>query len=323
MARTLTYMKAITEAIAQEMERDPKVVVMAIDARASTFGQTLGLVDKFGPDRVINTPISEAAFTGAAMGMAETGMRPVVDLLHSEFTLLPMNHLCIEAAQQHYYSGGQVSFPMVVCSLVGTFGGLVGSHSQSPEVSFVNFPGLKVIVPSTPYDMKGLLKSAIRDNNLVMSFEHKLLFGMEGEVPEDDYTIPLGQAVVRREGKHATVVATLLMVHKAMKAAEMLSQEGIEIEVIDPRTLAPLDEDTIFQSVRKTGRLITVEESRLRCGIGAEISALVAEKAFDYLDAPLQRIAGPMIPVGAGLAFKEYFIPSEEDIVRAVKKVVG
>lgn len=322
MARRLSYMRAINEALAQEMERDPKVVAIGIDVRQSPFGQTVGLVDKFGRDRVIDTPICEEVFTTAAMGMAMTGMRPVVELLHSEFTYIPMNPLGVEAAQQHYVTGGKVKFPLTAYTLVGTFGGLPASHSQSPESSFMPFPGLKIIVPSTPYDAKGLLISAIRDDNLTMCFFHKLLLRMEDEVPEEEYTVPLGKAATRREGKHVTVVATLLMVHKALKAAELLSQEGIEIEVIDVRSLAPLDEETILESIRKTGRVVTVEESRLRCGVGAEISAIVAEKAFDYLDGPPQRVAAPMLPVGGSPIYKESYVPNERDIVAAVKRAM-
>ena len=323
MSRKITFIRAVREALREEMRRDERVFIMGEDVRASIFGTTLGLVDEFGPQRVLNTPICESAFVGAAVGAAMTGMRPVVQIMFGDFNYLAMEMTANQAGQWHYISDGALKVPMVIETPSGARGGAGYGHSQSLEAAFILPPGLQVAVPSTPYDAKGLLKSAIRDDNPVLFFEHRRLLTMRGEVPEEEYTIPLGSAEIKREGCDVTVVAVSWMVHKALRAAEELSQQGIEIEIIDPRTLVPLDQETIFNSLAKTYRLVVVEEGRRRGGFGAELAAIAVEEWFDYLDAPVERLGALSTPLPYSPVLEAACIPNESDIVRAVKRAVG
>ncbi len=323
MSPRITFIQAVRDALREEMRHDERVFVLGEDVRAGIFGTTSGLVDEFGPERVLNTPICESAFVGAAVGAAMTGMRPVVQIMFGDFNYLAMEMTANQAGQWHYISDGGLKVPMVIETPSGARGGAGYGHSQSLEAAFILPPGLKVVVPSTPYDAKGLLKSAIRDDNPVLFFEHRRLLTMRGEVPEEEYTIPLGSAKVKREGRDVTVVAVSWMVHKALRAAERLSQQGIEIEIIDPRTLVPLDREPILNSLKKTYRLVVVEEGRRRGGFGAELAAIAVEEWFDYLDAPIQRLGALSTPLPYSPVLEAACIPSESDIVRAVRSAVG
>lgn len=323
MSPRITFIQAVRDALREEMRHDERVFILGEDVRAGIFGTTSGLVDEFGPERVLNTPICESAFVGAAVGAAMTGMRPVVQIMFGDFNYLAMEMTANQAGQWHYISDGELKVPMVIETPSGARGGAGYGHSQSLEAAFILPPGLKVAVPSTPYDAKGLLKSAIRDDNPVLFFEHRRLLTMRGEVPEEEYTIPLGSAKVKREGHDVTVVAISWMVHEALRAAEKLSQQGIEIEIIDPRTLVPLDRELIFDSLKKTYRLVVVEEGRRRGGFGAELAAIAAEEWFDYLDAPIQRLGALSTPLPYSPVLEAACIPSESDIVRAVRSAVG
>lgn len=324
MARSITYLQALNEAMAQEMRRDPKVLILGEDVRIGAFGQTSGLVQEFGPERVINTPIAENAITGLAMGAALNGMRPVLELMFSDFAMLAMDQISNHLGQWRYVTGNQYSIPLTIRTAVGAGFRMAYGHSQCTDTQFLQAPGLILAMPSTPYDAKGLLTSAIRSNDPVVLFEHKklILGGVEGEVPEEAFTIPFGEAVVRKEGKDATVVATLFMVYEALSAAQELAGEGIDIEVIDPRTTVPLDKDTIFESVEKTGRLVIAEESRIRGGLGAEIAALASGDYFSLLQAPVQRVAAPMVPIPGSPVLEDLYLPNKDTIVRAVKRTL-
>ncbi len=323
MARTITYQQAINETLRREMERDERVFLLGEDVRLSPFGQTAGLVDQFGNERVRNTCIAESAIVGVGIGAAMTGMRPVAEIMFSDFMYLAMDAIANQAGSWRYMTGGQVSLPLVIRTASGAGWAMGYNHSQSTEASFMHNPGLKIAVPSTPYDAAGLLRTAIRDDNPVLFFEHKFLFATTGEVPDEEYSIPFGKADVKRKGQNVTVVATLLMVHKALAAAEKLASEGIDVEVIDPRTLTPLDKETILASVKKTGRLVTVEESRARNGAGAEIAAMVASEGFDFLDAPIQRVGGLDVPIPYSPPLEGIFIPNEDRIIEAIRQVMG
>jgi acetoin:2,6-dichlorophenolindophenol oxidoreductase subunit beta len=324
MARKITFMQAINEALAEEMRRDPSVFIFGEDVRVSPFGQTAGLVKEFGEERVINTPIAENAITGAAIGAALNGMRPVLELMFCDFAMLAMDEICNHLGQWGYITGGQYRVPVTIRTAVGAGLRMAYGHSQSLESQLVQAPGLILVEPATPYDAKGLLKSAIRSDDPVVVFEHKkLLFGgIDGEVPEEDYTVPFGEAVVRKKGKDATVVAFGFMMYEAFGAAQELAKEGIDIEIIDPRTIVPLDKDTIFESVEKTGRLITVEEGRIRGGLGAEVAALACSEYFSFLKAPVQRVAAPMIPIPGSPVLEDLYLPNKDSIVRAVKRTL-
>jgi len=323
--RKLTFAGALNEALKQEMRRDPTIYEAGEDVGkyGGIFGVTAGLLEEFGEKRVKDTPITESAIIGSAVGAAATGLRPVVELMFIDFIGVSLDQLYNQAAKMKYMFGGKAKLPLVVRTTCGAGMGAAAQHSQSLEAWFMHIPGLKVAMPSTPYDAKGLLITAIRDDNPVFFIEHKMLYGIEGEVPEEPYTIPFGVADVKREGKDVTVVATAAMVHKALAAAEELAKEGIEVEVVDPRTLTPLDEEGIIASVKKTHRLVIVHEEVKRAGSGAEIAAVVAERAFDYLDAPIKRVAAPFAPVPFSPALESEFIPNEAKIVAAVKEVVG
>jgi pyruvate/2-oxoglutarate/acetoin dehydrogenase E1 component len=321
----MTFAQALNDAMRLEMERDPNVYVAGEDVGVygGIFGVTAGLLDRFTAKRVRDTPITESAIIGTAVGAAACGLRPVVELMFVDFIGVALDQLYNQAAKMKYMFGGKAQLPLVVRAACGAGIGAAAQHSQCLEAWFMHVPGLKVVMPSTPYDAKGLLISSIRDNNPVVFLEHKMLYAVEGEVPEGDYTIPLGVAEIKREGKDMTLVATAQMVHVSLSAAEKLAAEGISVEVLDPRTLSPLDEEAILQSVRKTHRLVVVHEEVKFAGSGAEIAALAAEKAFDYLDAPIIRLAAPFTPVPFSPALEKEFIPSEEKVIQAVRTVLG
>ncbi|MEW6264330.1 MAG: alpha-ketoacid dehydrogenase subunit beta [Thermodesulfobacteriota bacterium] len=324
MARKVSFLQAVNEAMAEEMRRDPSVFVLGEDVRIGAFGQTAGLVKEFGPERVLNTPIAENAITGVAMGAAMNGLRPVLELMFIDFAMLAMDQLYNHLGQWRYMTGGQYGLPVTIRTATGGGLRMAYGHSQSLESLLLNAPGLIICTPSTPHDAKGLLKAAIRSDDPVIFVEHKklLLGGIEGEVPDEDYTLPFGRAVVRRPGKDVTVVATMFMLYEAYMAAEELARDGIEIEIVDPRTIAPLDKDVIFESVEKTGRLVTVEEGRLRCGLGAEIAALAAGDYLSLLKTPVQRVAAPMTPIPGSPGLEDLYLPNKNSIIRAVKRVV-
>jgi pyruvate dehydrogenase E1 component beta subunit len=323
--RKLTFAQALNEALRQEMRRDPTIYVAGEDVGkyGGIFGVTAGLLEEFGEERVRDTPITESAIIGSAVGAAAAGLRPVVEIMFIDFIGVALDQLFNQAAKMKYMFGGKAKLPIVVRTTCGAGMSAAAQHSQSLEAWFMHIPGLKVVAPSTPYDAKGLLISSIRDDNPVLFIEHKMLYGIEGEVPEEPYTIPLGVADIKREGKDVTVVATMAMVHKALEAAEDLAKEGIEVEVVDPRTLSPLDRETIINSVKKTHRLVIVHEAVKQAGPGAEIAATVAEEAFEYLDAPIKRVAAPFTPVPFSPVLESAYIPSKESIISAVKEVIG
>ena len=323
--RQLTFAQAIVEATAQEMRRDPSVCVWGIDVGpyGSAFAATRGLYEEFGPERVIDMPVSELGYVGAGVGAAATGIRPVVELQFSDWITLASEMLINQAAKMRYMFGGVISIPMVLRAPVGGYLSAGAQHSNSFESMYAFVPGLKVVLPSTPYDAKGLLKSAIRDNNPVIFFEHKKLYEQKGEVPEDDYLIPLGQADIKRPGKHVTVVTYAYMVGKSLAAAQQLAQEGIEVEVIDLRTIDPMDEEAIIGSVKKTHRLVIVQETWRQCSVSSEVAAVVAEKALDYLDAPVVRVTAKDVPVPFSPVLENYVLPQEADIVAAVRRVAN
>lgn len=321
---TLTYRDALKEALREEMRRDEAVFLMGEDIAeyGGAYKVTDGLYHEFGKERVRNTPISEAAIIGTALGAAITGMRPVAELMYIDFTTVGMDQIVNQVAKIRYMVGGQLNVPLVIRTQGGPGRSSAAQHGQSLEAWFVHVPGLLVVMPSTPADAKGLLKTAIRDDNPIMFIEHKLLYTEEGEVPDGDYTIPFGVADVKREGSDLTIVATSRMVLKVLDAAEELSAEGIEVEVIDPRTLVPLDEETILNSVRKTNRLIIAHEAVGRAGFGAELAALVVRKAFDYLDAPIERVAAAPVPVPFAPIMEDFVIPDKDDVIEAARKLV-
>ena len=320
--REITYLEAVREAMVQEMRRDPEVFLMGEDVGVygGAFGVSRGMVEEFGAERVRETPISEAVIAGAATGAALMGMRPIMEIMFMDFVTISMNQLVNQAAKIRFMFGGKASIPMVVRAPAGSGTGAAAQHCQSLEALFMNVPGIKVVAPSTPYDVKGLLIASIRDNNPVVFMEHKLLYRSAGPVPEDLYSIPLSQAQVKRVGRDLTVVAYSIMVPRALEAAEQLAAEGIEIEVVDPRTLKPLDEGTIVQSVCKTGRVLIVHESPVTGGVGGEIAAVIAgSEAFDYLDAPIRRLAGLNVPIPYNPNLERAVVPQVEDIVAAAR----
>jgi pyruvate/2-oxoglutarate/acetoin dehydrogenase E1 component len=324
--REITYAEAIREALRQEMTRDDSVFLMGEDVGiyGGAFGVSYGLIDEFGEERVRDTPISEAAIVGTATGAALVGMRPVAEIMFMDFTTIAMDQLVNQAAKIRFMFGGKAKVPMVLRTAAGSGTGAAAHHSQSLEAWLVHVPGLKVVMPSTPYDVKGLLLASIRDDNPVVFVEHKLLYKVKGPVPEEEYTIPLGVADVKRQGKDVTIVATSIMVHRALEAAETLAQEGIEAEVIDPRTLKPFDDETVTTSVIKTGRVLIVHEACKTGGVGAEIAARITEsEAFDYLDAPIKRLAGLDIPVPYNRMLERHMVPQVESIGDAVKELMS
>lgn len=325
MSRELTYAQAIREAIALAMERDERVFLFGEDVGiyGGAFGVTDGLLDRFGPERVRDTPISEAVLAGVATGAAMTGMRPILEIQFMDFITLSMEQLVLQAAKLRFMLGGKVNIPFVLRTPAGAGTGAAAQHSESLENWFVHVPGIKVVMPSTPADAKGLLLGAIEDPNPVIFVEHKLLYRTKGPVPEGYTPIPLSQTEVKREGGDLTVVATSLMVARALEAAEILAQEGIQLEVVDPRTLKPLDEQPIIDSVKKTGRVLIVHEACKTGGYGGELAAIIAgSEAFDYLDAPIRRLAGLDMPVPYNRELERRMVPQVEDIVDAARKLV-
>jgi pyruvate/2-oxoglutarate/acetoin dehydrogenase E1 component len=316
--RELSYSEAALEAVAEEMRRDPKIFYMSTDAIGA-------LTKEFGPERMRATPITEAAFTGIGIGAAGCGFRPIVDWRQVTFCFVAMDQIVNQAAKIHYMFGGQVNFPLVFRASVGGGGQVAAQHSQSPYSMFMNVAGLKMFLPSTPYDMKGLMKTAIRDNNPVVSFESSRLMGLKGPVPDDDYTIPLGVADVKREGTDVTVVALAWLVHEALAAAEELAREGISVEIVDPRTLVPLDRDTIRASVQKTGRLVIADEAGPTAGFSAEIAAVATEDAatFARLKAPIKRVCALQVPIPYSPILENAVFPDRHRIIAGVREVMA
>jgi pyruvate dehydrogenase E1 component beta subunit len=323
--RVITFAEAVKEALAEELRRDETVFVIGEDvAEAGTpFKVLSGLVEEFGTGRIIDSPISEPGITGIAVGAAMTGMRPVVDIMFGDFSTLVMDQMVNQAAKIHYMSGGKLKAPMVLRTTLGAGRRSAAQHSQSLHAWFSHVPGLKVVIPSTPYDAKGLMKSAIRDDNPVAFFEDKMMYRLQGPVPEGEYTIPLGVADIKREGSDVTVVATSSMVHVVLNAAGILHEIGIEAEVVDPRTLYPLDKAALIESAKKTSRAIVVDEGYERYGVTAEIASVIADGAFYYLDAPVKRIGAMDVPVPFSPGLEDLTIPSEQRVVDVAKALCG
>jgi acetoin:2,6-dichlorophenolindophenol oxidoreductase subunit beta len=333
MTRKISFKQAINEAIAQEMGRDERVIAMGEDnvggmggdgekdAWGGVLGVTKGLYGKYG-DRIMDTPISESAFIGAAIGAAVCGLRPVAELMFVDFMGVCFDQIFNQAAKFRYMFGGKAVTPVVIRTMIGAGFRAAAQHSQCLYSLFTHIPGLKCVIPSSPYDAKGLLIQSIRDDDPVIFFEHKLLYGLESEVPEESYAIPFGEANVIREGDDVTIVAIGRMVHVAQQAADELAKEGIHAEVIDPRTISPLDEDTILDSVANTGRLVVVDESYPRCNVGTDIAALVGQKAFGDLKAPVTMVSGPHAPVPFSDALEDLYIPNPARVKAATKEVL-
>ncbi len=325
MAQNITYREALNQAMREEMTRDPNVFIIGeeVGEYEGAYKVTQGLFKDFGAQRVIDTPISEEAIAGSGIGAAMIGLRPVVEMMTVNFALLAMDQIVNHAAKLHYMSGGQITVPMVVRAAEAAGLQLGAQHSQNLEPWFVHVPGLKVISPGTPADAKGLLKSAIRDNNPVIFLEHEAIYGTKGEVPEEEYTIPIGTAEVKRTGKDVTLITYSRSLLTCLKAANQLADEGIEAEIVDLRTLRPMDMKTVIDSVKKTHKAITVEEDWPQCGIGAEVALRIAEEAFDYLDAPVMRITLADVPMPYSKALEQSALPSPEHIVQAVRQMMG
>ncbi len=322
--RTLLYRDAVNEALRQEMARDPSVfcIGVGIAERGGSYQITRGLLDEFGSKRVIDTPIAEPSIVGAGVGAAITGMRPVVEVLFVDFTLLTMDQVVNQAAKYRLMSGGKGTVPLVLRTQGGVGDSVAAQHSQSLEALFYHIPGLKVAMPSTPYDAKGLLTSAIRDDDPVIFIEHKLLYMTEGLVPEEEYAIDLGVADVKRAGRDCTLIAWSNMVSRSLEAAEKLAAEGIEVEVIDPRSLVPLDRGAILESVRRTEHVVIVQEAVRRGGVASDIASIIQAEAFDYLDAPVEIVAGRNTPIPFSRNLEQACIPQVDDIVAAVRRAV-
>jgi len=325
MAR-ITMREAISQAIWEEMERDPQVFIMGeeVGVWGGTYAVTKGFYDHFGQDRVRDTPISEAAIIGAAIGAALTGTRPIAELMTINFAFVAMDHIVNEAAKLHYMFGGQFVMPLVIRTTSGGGRQLGATHSQTPDAIFAHFPGLKVVAPATPADAKGLLKAAIRCDDPVLFIEHATLYQTRGEVPDGDYTIPIGKSTVQRPGTDLTIVTYSKMLEVSMKAADQLSKEaGIEVEIVDLRTLRPLDMEPVIESFKKTNRAVIVEEGWKSYGVGSEISARIYEQAFDYVDAPIKRVAQDEVPLPYNRALEQMALPQVEDVIAAVKEVLN
>lgn len=332
MARNILYQDAINEALDQEMARDASVIIMGedvvggtgsdgeMDAWGGVLGVTKGLYGKYG-DRIMDTPISESAFVGAAVGAATAGMRPVCELMFIDFMGVCFDQIYNQAAKFRYMFGGKARTPVVIRTMYGAGFRAAAQHSQCLYPMFTHVPGLKVVLPSSPYDAKGLLIQAIRDDDPVIFCEHKALYATEGDVPEESYTIPFGEANIIREGDDCTIVALGRMVHMAQQAADLLAQDNIQCEIIDPRTTSPFDEETVLESVENTGRLVVVDEASPRCGMAADISAMVAQKGFEFLEAPIELVTAPHTPVPFNGTLEDLYIPSPDQISEAVRKV--
>jgi len=325
MTRELTYSQALREALTEEMTRDPNILLLGEDigVYGGVFKVTEGLLAKFGPERVRETPISEAGFVGMGVGLAMTGKRPVCELMFMDFAFVASDQIFNQAAKMRYMSGGRVKVPLLIRTQQGGGRGNGAQHSQCLETFFTHLPGLKVILPATPYDAKGLLKSALREENPVIFIEHKLLYATKGPVPEDEYLIPLGKAEIKRPGKDVTLVSYSRTVLHALEAAEEAAGLGVSVEVIDLRCTAPLDLDAILASVRKTGRLVIAHEAHRQLGMGAEIAARVQEHAFDYLDAPIVRVGAMDIPIPSSKPLEDVVLPGKAQILEAIRLVVA
>jgi pyruvate dehydrogenase E1 component beta subunit len=323
MAR-ITMREAISQALWEEMERDPKVFIMGeeVGLWGGTYAVTKGFYEHFGPDRVKDTPISETAIIGGAIGAALAGTRPVAELMTINFAFVAMDHIVNEAAKLHYMFGGQMVLPLVIRAVGGGGRQLGATHSQTPDAIFAHFPGLKVVAPGTPADAKGLLKAAIRSNDPVLFIEHATLYQVRGEVPDGDYVVPIGKSTVQRPGKDVTIVTYSKMLDVSMKAAEKLKEENIDVEIVDLRSLRPLDMDPVLESFKKTNRAVIVEEGWKSFGVGAEVSARIYEEAFDYVDAPIKRVAQKEVPLPYNRDLEQLALPQVEDVIKAVKEVL-
>lgn len=324
--REISYSEAIREALSEEMRRDPAVFLMGEDVGTfgGVWGVSGGMLDEFGDERIRDTPISEIAIIGAGLGAAMMGMRPVVEIMFADFLMCAGDPIVNQVAKARYMSGGKADVPLTIRVTNGAPGAAAAQHSQSAESWFMNIPGIKIAVPSTPADAKGLLRTAMRGEDPVLFFEHKMLYAVTGPVPEgDDFTVPFGEAAFMREGDDVTVIGVSAMVQKALQAAEQLAASGISVEVIDPRTLVPLDKQTIIDSVKKTGRVVIAHEAHKRSGPGAEIAAMLAEEAVEYLDGPVMRVAARNTPLPYSPVLEDYVLPDVQDIVEAVQFVTG
>jgi pyruvate dehydrogenase E1 component beta subunit len=323
--KEVRYARVINEALREEMIRDERVCLLGEDIGrgGGAWSATRGLLEEFGPDRVKDMPIVENTIIGIALGMAMSGLKPVAEIMFMDFITLCMDQIVNGIAKERYRFAGQFEAPVTIRTPAGAAGGAGCDHSQSLEAWFAHVPGLKVVMPSTAYDLKGLLKSSIRDNDPVIFIEHKGLYPMKAEIPEEEYTIPLGKADIKRQGKDVTVVATARMVFEALKAADELACDGISLEVVDPRTISPLDKEAILNSVRKTGRLVIAHEAVKAFGIGAEIAAMIQEEAFDSLDAPIKRVGAAFAPLPVSRPMEDRCLPWSKDIVQAVKQITG
>ena len=321
--RDIGFIEAINEALAEEMQRDPTVFIMGEDVKLGAFGATRGLVDKFGPKRVRNTPISEAGFAGAGVGAAMAGMRPVVEIEFASFFYCCWDQICNQAGKLRYMSGGQARMPITYRCVFGAMGSAAAQHSEVVYPQFLSAPGLKIVIPSDAGDMKGLLKTSIRDDDPVLVFEHGRLGFTRGQVPDGDHVVPLGKGAVKRAGKDVTIVALGAMVSKALSVAEELAHDGISVEVFDPRTLVPLDAEGMLASVAKTGRVVIADEGHLRGGAAADLAAIIVDKGFDYLNAPIKRVTALDTPIPFSPPLEEFVLPNEAKIKAAVLEVTA
>ena len=320
----ITFREALNQAMKEEMKRDEKIFLMGeeVGFYHGAYKVSQGLLEEFGEKRVVDTPITEAGFTGVGIGAAMVGLRPIIEMMTFNFSILALDQIVNHAAKMRYMSGGQFKVPMVIRGPSGAAHQLGAQHSQALEAWFAHVPGLYVVIPSTPYDAKGLLKSAIRDDNIVIFMESELMYGMKGEVPEEEYLIPLGKGDIKKEGKDVTIIAYSKMLHVALQAAEELDKDGIKAEIIDPRTIRPLDKEMILESVRKTNRCVIVQEGWKFCGTAAEIASMIYEEALDYLDAPVARVTSEDVPMPFADNLEKAIMPSKEKVVKAVKDVM-
>lgn len=325
MTREISFSEAINEAMSEEMRRDESVFLIGEDVGlfGGVFGVSAGMYDEFGEERVRDTPISETAIIGGGLGAALMGMRPIAEIMFADFVACAMDQVVNQAAKARYMSGGKANVPLTIRIVNGAPGSAAAQHSQSPEAWFMNVPGLKIAIPATAYDAKGLLKTAVRGEDPVLFFEHKMLYSEKGKVPVEDYTVPFGEAAVRREGTDVTIIAVGGVLPNVLTAAEKLAQDSISAEVIDPRTLVPFDKETVINSVKKTNRVVIVHEAHKRAGPGAEIAAMLAEEAIGYLDAPVVRVATKNVPFPYHPALEQYILPTEDEIIAAVSGIVN
>ena len=320
----MTYMEALRDGMRQAMLKDPNVYIAGEDVGAfgGCFGQTGSLFEEFGPKRVIDTPITETAIIGSAVGAASAGLRPIVEIMFFDFMGVCMDEILNQAAKMRYMFGGKAKLPIVIRTPCGAGISAAAQHSQSLEAWFAHIPGLKVVMPATPADAKGLLMSAVADDNPVLYIEHKMLLGLKGDVPEGEYYVPIGEATVAREGSDVTIITWSAMVQKALAAAETLAKEGVSAEVLDLRTISPLDKEAILKSVEKTGRAIILHEATLTGGVGGEIAAIIADEGFDYLNAPIKRVTAPDCPIPFSPVLEQAWIPDEAKVIAAVKEII-